>query len=54
MDGEIDELRISSVMRYPVTDRMAVIRQKLPDASMGIPYEVRLGRTRLPARSPGR
>ena len=43
MDGEIDELRISSVMRYPVTDRMAVIRQRLPDAALGIPYEVRLG-----------
>ena len=43
MDGEIDELRISSVMRYPVTDRMAVIRQKPPEAGLGIPYEVRLG-----------
>ena len=43
MDGEIDELRISSVMRYPVTDRMAVIRDKLPEAGLRIPYEVRLG-----------
>ena len=43
MDGEIDELRISSVMRYPVTDRLTVIRQKPPEAGLGIPYEVRLG-----------
>ena len=43
MDGEIDELRISSVMRYPVTDRLAVIRQKPPEAGLGIPYKVRLG-----------
>ena len=43
MDGEIDELRISSVMRYPVTDRLTVIRQKPSEAGLGIPYEVRLG-----------
>ena len=43
MDGEIDELRISKVMRYPVTERLTVIRQRLPDAGLGIPYEVRLG-----------
>ena len=43
MDGEIDELRISSVMRYPVTDRLTVIRQQPPEAGLRIPYEVRLG-----------
>ena len=43
MDGEIDELRISKVMRYPVAERLAIIRQQLPDAALRIPYEVRLG-----------
>ncbi|GIT31087.1 MAG: hypothetical protein Ct9H300mP1_31330 [Planctomycetaceae bacterium] len=30
MEGEIDELRISSIMRFPVADKLAIIRQKLP------------------------
>ncbi len=43
MEGEIDELRISKVMRFPVADTVAIIRQKLPDAGSGIPYKVQLG-----------
>ena len=43
MEGEIDELRISSVMRFPVADSLAIIRQKLPDAGLGVPYRVQLG-----------
>jgi len=40
--GEIDELRISSVMRYPVAQTMAILGQKLADASLNIPYSVQL------------
>ncbi len=43
LEGEIDELRISDVMRYPVADRLSVIRQKLPEAGLNVPYQVRLG-----------
>ena len=43
LEGEIDELRISKVMRFPVADRLAIIRQKLPDAGLKIPYRVQLG-----------
>ena len=43
MEGEIDELRISSIMRFPVADKLAIIRQKLPDAGLGVPYKIQLG-----------
>ena len=43
MEGEIDELRISSVMRYPVADRLSLIRQTLPEAGLNAPYQVQLG-----------
>ncbi|MDE0434302.1 MAG: putative Ig domain-containing protein [Bryobacterales bacterium] len=43
LEGEIDELRISSIMRYPVADKLAIIRQKLPDAGLKIPFQVQLG-----------
>ena len=43
LEGEIDELRISKVMRFPVADKLAIIRQKLPDAGLKIPYKVQLG-----------
>ncbi len=43
MDGQIDEIRISKVMRFPVTDKLAILRQKLPDAGLKIPYKVQLG-----------
>ena len=42
MDGEIDELRISKVMRYAVADTLTIIRQKLPEAGFNLPYEVAL------------
>jgi len=42
-EGEIDELRISKIMRYPVAQKLAIIRQKLPEAGLGLPYEIRLG-----------
>ena len=41
-EGEIDELRISQIMRYPVTRELAIIRQKLPRAGLKIPYSVEL------------
>lgn len=40
--GEIDELRISKVMRYPVARTLAIVRQKLPKAGLKIPYLVEL------------
>ena len=43
LEGEIDELRISKVMRYPVADRLSIIRQKLPAAGLNLPYQVSLG-----------
>ena len=43
MEGEIDELRISSVMRYPVADRLSLIRQTLPEAGLNASYQVQLG-----------
>ena len=42
LEGEIDELRISNVMRFPVADKLAIIRQQLPDAGLKIPYRVQL------------
>ena len=43
LEGEIDELRISDVMRYPVADGLSIIPQKLPEAGLNLPYQVRLG-----------
>ena len=43
LEGEIDELRISNVMRFPVADSLSIIRQKLPEAGLNLPYQVRLG-----------
>ena len=40
--GEIDELRISSVMRYPVTQELAILHQELPEAGLKVPYSVDL------------
>ena len=56
LEGEIDELRISKVMRFPVTDKLAIIRQKLPDAGLKIPYKspTRYGRRRPARRDCGR
>jgi hypothetical protein len=41
-EGEIDELRISSIMRYSVANRLAIVRQRLPEAGVNIPYSTRL------------
>ena len=43
LEGEIAELRISDVMRYPVADSLSIIRQKLPEAGLNLPYRVPLG-----------
>ena len=40
--GEIDELRISKVMRYPIARELAIVRQKLPKAGLKIPYSIKL------------
>ena len=42
VEGEIDELRISSTMRYPTTEHLSIIRQQLPAAALQTPYSVRL------------
>ena len=39
-EGEVDELRISSVMRYPVAKELAVVRRLLPEAGLHAPYSV--------------
>lgn len=41
-EGNIDELRISSVMRYPVSDRLRIVRQTLPEATIGGRYHIPL------------
>ena len=40
--GEIDELRISKVMRYRVARKMAIVRQELSEAALKIPYSIEL------------
>ena len=42
-EGQIDELRISSVMRYAVANSLGIVRQTLPDAGINISYSARLG-----------
>ena len=42
-EGEIDELRISSILRYPVARELAIVRETLPEASLHLPFEVQLG-----------
>jgi hypothetical protein len=41
-EGEIDELRISNVMRYPVADQLTIIRRTLPEAAIQGSYCVTL------------
>ena len=43
VEGEIDELRISSIMRYPVAEELSIVREALPVAGLDLPYEVALG-----------
>ena len=40
--GEIDELRISKIIRYPVMQKLAIIHQKLPKAGLKVPYSIEL------------
>lgn len=39
-DGEIDEIRISSIMRYPVAERLSIVRRELPPATINAPYSI--------------
>ena len=41
-EGQIDELRISNVLRYPVADTLKIVRQKLPQAGFKVPYSIDL------------
>ena len=41
-EGEIDELRISNTMRYPVADQLSIIRSSLPEAGLHVPYSAEL------------
>ena len=43
LNGEIDELRISSVMRYPVTDKLEVIQDRIDPLGVNIPFEHTFG-----------
>ncbi len=40
-EGEVDELRISDVMRYPVAEKLAIVRRLLPEAGLHAPYFVK-------------
>ena len=41
-EGEIDQIRISSIMRYPVANRLAIIRRDLPSATASRRYRASL------------
>ena len=41
-EGEIDELRISDIMRYNVAEHLAIVRQDLPDACLKAPYSLEM------------
>ncbi len=41
-EGEIDEIRISKIMRYPAAERLSIIREELPVAGLQVPYSMRL------------
>lgn len=41
-DGEIDEVRISRIMRYPVAERLAIVGRELPAATRDAPYSVQI------------
>ena len=41
-EGEIDELRISDIMRYPVARKLALVRRDLPEAGLKLPYSAAL------------
>ena len=39
-EGQIDELRISNVLRYPVAEKLSILKQTLPDAGFKVPYSI--------------
>jgi len=41
-EGEIDEIRISNMMRYPVAEKLSIVRCDLPDAALKMPFRVAL------------
>ncbi|MDA0591169.1 MAG: putative Ig domain-containing protein [Planctomycetota bacterium] len=41
-EGEIDEIRISKIMRYPAAERLSIIREELPVAGLQVRYSVTL------------
>ena len=41
-EGEIDELRISDIMRYPVAQQLRLIHRDLPEAGLKLPYSATL------------
>ena len=41
-DGQIDELRISNLMRYPVAEKLAIVRRDLADAGLKVPYSTQI------------
>ena len=41
-EGQIDELRISNVLRYPVAEKLSILKQTLPDAGFKVPYSIDL------------
>jgi len=41
-EGQIDEFRISKTLRYPIADRLSIVRQRLPECGVNIPYAVKL------------
>ena len=42
-EGQIDELRISSVMRYAAANSLRIVRQTLSDTGINISYSAKLG-----------
>ena len=42
-EGQIDELRISKILRYPVAETLSILKQTLPDAGFKVPYRIDLG-----------
>jgi hypothetical protein len=40
-EGELDELRISSVLRYPIAEELTVVERLLPEAGLHSPYTVK-------------
>ena len=41
-EGRIAEIRISNTMRYPVAERLTIVRRELPAAGLQVPYSAQL------------